>query len=185
MMQPGKTTAHCGKKLLCMNLKVPFKLPFWASSAVLVVVLVWMFLNCSAPLEWVVTGDIFSRHFAYVDSPYTTAGDSFRVGVNKMVLAALLLFSVLALTLGVLRWLSAELSRIEARVLFVLSAILGLFPISAFTAALVMVSRLTLDMGITPRRLQGVACAIGGILVVLSFLRMVLPFKHKLSSARL
>ncbi len=95
----------------------------------------------------------------------------------------MLLFSVLLLSVGALRWLSVELSRIEGMVLSALSARLGLFPMSAFAVALVMVSRLTLDMGITPRRLQGVACAIGGILVVLAFLRMVLPFKLRLSSA--
>jgi hypothetical protein len=181
MKTNGKTTAHCGRTLLCMNMKAPFKLPFWASSAVLVGVLVWMFLNWSAPLECIFTGSIFRRHFAYVAS----VGDSFNVGVNKAFVVGLILFSVLVLTVGALRLLSAELSRIEGRVLFALSALLGLFPMSAFAVALVMVSRLTLDMGITPRRLEGVACAIGGILVVLAFLRVVLPFKHRLSSARL
>lgn len=178
MMQPGKTTAHCGKTLLCMNIKVPFKLPFWASSTVLVGVLVWMFLNWSAPLECIFTGSIFRRHLAYV----ATVGDSFNVGVNKAFVVGLILFSVLALTVGALRLLSSELSRIEGRVLFALSALLGLFPMSAFAVALVMVSRLTLDMGITPRRLQGGACAAGGILAVLAFLRVVLPFNRKLSS---
>ena len=53
---------------------------------------------------------------------------------------------------------------------------------SAFAVALVMAGRITLDMGITPRRLLGIACAAGGILAVLAFLGVVLPFKRKLSS---
>jgi hypothetical protein len=165
-----------------MQMKAPIKLPFWTSVAVLMSVSVWMFLTWSAPMERIATGDLFRRHFAYVDSPYNGAGDSFRVGVNKVFLGALLLSSVLVLTVGGLRWLSTELSRIEGRLLFALSSILGLFPMSAFAVALVMVGRLTLDMGITPRRLLGIACAAGGILAVLAFLGAVLPFKRKLSS---
>ena len=76
-------------------MKAPIKLPFWTSIALLTSVSVWMFLTWSAPMERIATGDIFRRHFAYVDSLYNGAGDSFRVGVNKVVLAALLLSSVL------------------------------------------------------------------------------------------
>ena len=161
-------------------MKTPFKVPFWLSTTVMVVVLLyWTLSGWFLPVRWISTGEVFWRKFTYVYSAYSGGGDSFNVAVNKMGLVCMILFFAFVSVVGALRWLTAELSRIERCVFRILSALLGLFPLSAAAVAFVMIGRLTLDMGITPRRLFGLGCAVGAVVVVSVCLWLFLRFWNK------
>ena len=142
-------------------------------------VIVLLFLTLSGwglPMKWIATGEIFRRKFTYV---WSGIGDSFNAGVAKMVLVSVLLFAVFAGVVGVLRWFTAGLNRIERGVFRVLIVLLGLFPLSAAATAFVMVVRLTLDMGTTPNRLMGLGCTAGGVMVISGCLWLFLRFQRK------
>ena len=64
------------------KMKAPFRLPFWISAGVLAAVLAWLIWQCSKPLLWIVTGDIFREHFRYVKNGM--ACDSFTCMVGKL-----------------------------------------------------------------------------------------------------
>ncbi len=146
------------------NTKAPVKVPFWLSTAVMMIVLLFLTLSgWGLPMKWIATGEIFRRKFTYV---WSGIGDSFNAGVAKMVLVSVLLFAVFAAVVGVLRWFTAALNGVERNVFRILIVLLSLFPLSAAATAFVMVVRLTLDMGTTPKRLLGLAFTAGGIMVV-------------------
>jgi len=90
--------------------------------------------------------------------------------VNKVLTASLILFSVVVAVLGPLRWITAEMTEIQERVFRSLGILLGILPLSAAVVALVAISRLMIDMGVTTRRLLGLGCASGAILAILGFL---------------
>ncbi len=128
------------------------------------------------PMKWIATGEIFRRKFTYV---WSGIGDSFNAAVGKMVLASVFLFAVFAGVVGMLKWFTAGLNRIERGVFRILIVLLGLFPLSAAAIAFVMVVRLTLDMGTTPKRLLGLGCTAGGIMVISGWLWLLLRFQRK------
>ena len=90
--------------------------------------------------------------------------------MNKVLTASLILFSVVVAVLGPLRWITAEMTEIQERVFRSLGILLGILPLSAAVVALVAISRLMIDMGVTTRRLLGLGCASGAILAILGFL---------------
>jgi hypothetical protein len=158
-------------------MKAPVKLPFWLSATVLVTVLLLLTLSgWGVPLKWIATGEIFRRKFTYV---WSGIGDSFNAGVGKMVVVSVILFAVFAGVVGVLKWFTARLNRIEKGVFRILIVLLGLFPLSAAATAFVMVVRLTLDMGTTPNRLMGLGCTAGGIMVISGCLWLFLRFQRR------
>lgn len=158
-------------------MKAPVKVPFWLSTTVMVMVLLFLTLSrWGLPMKWIATGEIFRRKFTYV---WSGIGDSFNAAVGKMVLLSVLLFAVFAGVVGVLRWFTAGLNGVEKGVFRILIVLLGLFPLSAAATAFVMVVRLTLDMGTTLNRLIGLGCTAGGIMVILGCLWLFLRFQRK------
>ena len=96
-----------------------------------------------------------------------------------MFLVGMVLSGIAIPFVAFLRW-AVDLDTTHKRTVFyILSAGFALFPIGAFGVALVMVSRLTIDMGITPMRLAGGASAIAGIggLILLLIVLFRLPQK--------
>jgi hypothetical protein len=155
-------------------MKAPVKVPFWLSTTVMVIVLLFLTLSgWGLPMKWIATGEIFRRKFTYV---WSGIGDSFNAGVAKMVLVSVLLFAVFTGVVGVLKWFTAALNGVERSVFRILIVLLSLFPLSAAATAFVMVVRLTLDMGATPKRLLGLAFTAGGIMVISSCLWVFLRF---------
>jgi hypothetical protein len=160
-------------------MKTPLKVPFWLSATILV--LAWSYLAFGGwllPVRWLVSGEVFRRKFDYVLSP-DEVGDGFNVGVARMLLVSLIAFCVFVGVAGLLRWFTAELSRVERSILRVLFVLLGLLPLSAIAVAFVMILRLVLEMGATYKRLAGLGCTAGAAVVVLGCLWLFLKLREK------
>lgn len=143
---------------------------FYAIGVVLVAVL--SFLTCTDwhfPITFLCSGEVFIRDFHYV-SHEGGAFDSFNVAVNKMFLIFLLLAVVLLPLLGLWRTTARPFAGFRRGVYLALSAALSVFPVAAALVATVMVTRLTVDMGITQKRLVGIAVGVVCIAVVPVFL---------------
>ena len=160
-------------------MKTPLKVPFRLSATILV--LAWSYLAFGGwlqPARFLITGEVFWCKFDYVLSP-DEVGDGFNVGVARMLLVSLISFCVFVGVVGLLRWFTAELSRVERSIFRVLFVLLGLFPLSAIAVAFVMILRLVLDMGATSKRLAGLGCAAGAAVVVLGCLWLFLKLREK------
>ncbi len=158
-------------------MKALVKVTFWLSATVMVTVLMLLMRSgWGLPIKWIATGEILRRKFTYV---WSGIGDSFNAAVGKMVLLSVILFTVFAGVVGLLRWFTGGLNGIEKGVFRVLTVFLGLFPLGAAVTAFVMILRLTLDMGPTPNRLIGLGCSAVGILLILACLWLLLRFQTK------
>lgn len=155
-------------------MKAPFKLTFWTSTGVLAAVLPWMIWQCSKPLLWIVTGDIFRTHFRYVNDGM--ACDSFNCMTVKLFFVPFILSSIVFPIVGLLRWTSPHLNSTKRMIFRALSLLLSLFPLSAMADVFIAVGRLTLDMGITPKRILGLGAVSAAIFTMLVYLWIVLQF---------
>lgn len=145
----------------------PFRIPFAVTAVLMLAVIAWMIWKWSVPIEWLVNGSVFRWQNKYVFPGDSAGGDSFNSGVSRMILLGIML-TLASVTVNFIANGFSEFDHAWKRLAFkVLAIALYLFPLAAFGVALVMVSRLTFDMGITPMR-------IGGFALSASFLGFVL-----------
>ena len=117
------------------------------------------------PVTFLCSGKVFVQHFDYVyyeGYPF----DSFNVGVNKVFIIFLLFAVVLLPLLGLWRITARPFAGFRRAVYLAVSAAVSVFPIAAAIVATVMVTRLTVDMGITQKRLLGITVGVVCIAVV-------------------
>jgi hypothetical protein len=146
---------------------------FYAIGVVLVALLsFWVCTGWHLPVTFLCSGEVFVRHFNYVwheDDPY----DGFNSGVFKMFMVFGLFVVVLLPLLALWRITARPFAGFQRVIYLVVSAVVSVFPIAAAVVATVMVTRLTVDMGITQKRLLGIAVGVACIAVVPLFLYFV------------
>jgi hypothetical protein len=143
---------------------------FYAIGVVLVALLsFWACTDWRLPVTFLCSGEVFLQDFDYV---YHSGDlfDGFNVGVNKMFAIFLLFAVVLLPLLGLWRITARPFAGFRRGVYVALSTALSVFPIATALVATVMVTRLTVDMGITQKRLVGIAVGIVCSAAVLVFL---------------
>ena len=138
---------------------------FYTIGAVLVMVLSFLtYTDWHFPITFLCSGDVFVRDFEYIY--HGEACDSFNVGVNKMFLVFFLLLFILFPSLGFWRYTARSFAGFHRVVYLSLGTALSIFPLAAALVATIMVTRLTLDMGITQKRIIGITLGIICIAVV-------------------
>jgi hypothetical protein len=123
------------------------------------------------PVAFLWSGEVFVRDFQYIGNP---AGDGFRVGVNRLFFYFVLLTVVLLLVLTLWRATAKPFARFRKGVYLVLGIAWSVLPISTALVATVMVARLTVDMGVTPMRLLGIALGVACAMVFPLFLTLTM-----------
>lgn len=137
-----------------------FRIPFAVTAVLMLAVIAWMIWKWSVPIEWLVNGSVFRWQNKYVFPGDSAGGDSFNSGVSRMILLGIML-TLASVTVNFIANGFSEFDRAWKHLAFkVLAIVLYLFPLASFGVALVMVSRLTFDMGITPMRVAGFALSI-------------------------
>ena len=163
----------------CQVMQSSFRIPFVVTAALMLGVIAWMIWKWSLPVEWLVNGSVFRWQNKYVFPGDSAGGDSFNSGVSRMILLGIML-TVASVTVNFIAGGFSEFDRAWKRLAFrVLAMGLYLFPLAAFGVALVMVSRLTFDMGITPMRVAGFALSISFLAFVLWCIATVGQARYK------
>ncbi len=123
------------------------------------------------PVTLLWSGEVFVRDFQYIDNP---GGDGFRVGVNRLFFYFILLTVVLIPVLTLWRVTAKPFAGFRKGVYLVLGIAWSVLPISTALVATVMVARLTMDMGVTPLRLFGIALGLACAMVFPLFLTITM-----------
>ena len=133
--------------------------PFYTIGAMLVMLFSFLtYTEWHFPITFLCSGDVFVRDFQYVY--HGEACDSFNVGVNRMFLIFFMLAVILFPSLGFWRYAARPFAGFRRVVYLSLSTALSIFPLAAALVATIMVTRLTVDMGITQKRITGITLGI-------------------------
>ena len=123
------------------------------------------------PVKFLLSGEVFVQDFQYIEN---STGDGFRVGVNRLFFYFILLTVVLLPVLTVWRATAKPFAGFRKGVYLVLGIAWSVLPISTALVATVMVARLTMDMGVTPLRLFGIALGLACAMVFPLFLTITM-----------
>lgn len=102
-----------------------------------------------------------------IHSPVWSASSTF---------ASFILSSIVFPLVGLLRWVSPRLSHTQKMTFRALSLLVSLFPLSTMADAFIATGCLSLDMGITLKRILGMGGTLAAIFTMLVYLWIVLRF---------
>ena len=161
-------------KKAMLTLKPPATLKLWitifVSAAALVVPLGVLHHSGDAgfgPVAFLFTGMFTGSAFA--DRPIITGGALDQPSLHKELFIFCYSLVVLCPFLALVRWINGPSSRLFRSIFAVLSLVLLVHPLSFLTVFTYDVSRYVLVMGVTPKRLLGLALAVVAYLVILRF----------------
>ena len=129
------------------------------------------------------SGHVFLHDFPYVWSPYVEPYSFKRAVFFRFTFSGVLL-GVAVTTVAVTRWLTTHLSGGRRTAFRFLSGLIALCPLTGMLVASVMIGRLIIDLGITPKRLLGFGCASGAVLSTVAFLWFTLRFREEQEAER-
>lgn len=115
------------------------------------------------PVAFLFTGS------AFADRPIVTGGALDQPSLQKELFIFCYSLLVLCPFLALVRWINGPSSRLFRSIFAVLSLVLLMHPLSVLTVFTYDVSRYVLVMGVTPKRLLGLALAVIAYLVILRF----------------
>ena len=150
--------------------KFPLGLKPWITalvSAVALVIPLWLLHHSGdaglAPVTSLFTGN------AFVDRAIVTGGALDQPSLHKEVFIFCYSLVVLCPFITLVRWINGQSSRAVRSISACLSLILLAHPLSVLTIFTYDVSRYVLFMGVTPKRLLGLAFAVIAYLAILRF----------------
>ncbi len=109
------------------------------------------------PVKFLGSGDVFIREFKFVDDGDYGSGDGLRVTINRLFLLSLMVTAVLLLALKVWRTTAHPFTGARRIIFVTMSVALSLVSLSAALVGIIMVTRLTINLGVTPKRLLCIA----------------------------
>jgi hypothetical protein len=150
----------------------PFRVPFWVSSLSMVVASAWLLYAGRLLMQEFFSGHVFVYDYPYVWSPYVEPY-SFKRAVLFRFTFSCVLVAVAVATITVARWLTPDLSDGRRTAFRSLCGLVALCPLTGMLVVSVMIGRLIINMGITPKRLLGFGCAAGTASMVVAFPRQI------------
>jgi hypothetical protein len=108
-------------------------------------------------VKFLCSGEVFMQEYKYVDDGNYLCGDGFRVAINRLFIFSLLLAAMLLLVLNFWRITAHPFAGARRIIFVVLSVALSVVPLSAALVGTIMITRLTMNLGVTPMRLLGIA----------------------------
>lgn len=118
------------------------------------------------PIKFLFSGEVFVQEFKFIDDGNYVSGDGFRVAVNRVFLFSIMLTAVLLLILNVWRITAQPFAGARRIIFMTMSVAFSLVPLACALVGTIMVIRLTMNLGVTPKRLLGIAT---GMAIVSAF----------------
>jgi len=108
------------------------------------------------PAFWLFSGGAFFDTIGYVYPRDSGGGDSFNTNILRGFIIGTLSGAVSAFVFGILNYLRRWTPEKYIKRIKIMALTLTVIPTGTFLACLVAMSRITIDMGMTPKRMLGI-----------------------------